>query len=614
MEILRGILERLFHITLISSMMFGVIVLIRMLFLRRIKAKFIYFLWIIFLIRLIFPWEIPFQMSVENFVPVFFEEYKESREIINTHNINEDLITYGSVEKEIYEYSTWSNKVMNVFVYIWLFGIFAIMLFPIISYKTLMKAIDEDERSEDQRIVVLAYKAAKEARVNRLQIRYSYYLDTPALIGLFYPMIIIPHDMLSYDDEVIYHILLHELVHYGEQHLLFQWAFWLVKAIYWFNPIVWIAHEWMKMDAEYACDDEVLHILGQEQYSNYGHNLIELSAHQGKRSYAIHASGLVNNGKELRKRIERIGNGKKKWRILEVVTVLILIVMIPLFFTVEGEAIANRTWSVRKALTGKTIKSDRFSLEPSTYSYDSKTGEFIITMDYDVDQAFYDEVFYNSYVLSFGLTFPQSYNKDVRENSGRDTVVLSEAVKASEPLTLKFKIDDYNIEAYGEPVLIFLGYEIGYNFQQDQQMTVDIRTEALPIEIIVDEQLTLEVVQAEATDDKNYTIGYKYQLNAPIEFEKEKLSYMTLSEEFSLYDQEGNLIPRQESSGGSSDDFSTSHIRVENPQLVDKVTMTIRGYRIRKDNVYLWGRSNYQTSDISYLWTLPIETKDVTYE
>ncbi len=85
------------------------------------------------------------------------------------------------------------------------------------------------------------------------------------------------------------------------------------------------------MDAEYACDDEVLHILGQEQYSNYGHNLIELSAHQGKRSYAIHASGLVNNGKELRKRIDRIGNGKKKWRILEVVTVLILIVMIPLF-------------------------------------------------------------------------------------------------------------------------------------------------------------------------------------------------------------------------------------------------------------------------------------------
>jgi beta-lactamase regulating signal transducer with metallopeptidase domain len=181
MEIFRGILERLFYITLISSMMFGVIVLIRMLFLRRIKAKFIYFLWIIFLIRLIFPWEIPFQTSVENFVPVVFEEYKQSREIIDTHNINEDLITYGSVEKEIYEYSTWSNKVMNVFVYIWLFGIFAIMLFPMISYKTLMKAIDEDERSEDQRIELLAYKAAKEARVNRLQIRYSYYLDTLVL-------------------------------------------------------------------------------------------------------------------------------------------------------------------------------------------------------------------------------------------------------------------------------------------------------------------------------------------------------------------------------------------------------------------------------------------------
>ncbi len=64
-----------------------------------------------------------------------------------------------------------------------------------------------------------------------------------------------------------------------------------------------------------------------------------------------------------------------------------------------------------KSTDRKTIKSDRFSLEPSTYSYDSKTGEFIITMDYDVDQAFYDEVFYNSYVLSFGLTFPKAITK-----------------------------------------------------------------------------------------------------------------------------------------------------------------------------------------------------------
>lgn len=614
MEILRGILERLFYISLVSSMMFGIIVIVRLLFLRRIKAKFMYFLWILFLIRLIFLWEIPLQTSIENYVPIVFEEFQESREIIANPQVNQKLITYGALEKEVYQSPNWSTRVMDILVYIWLFGVFSIMLFPLVSYLTLMKALEDDECSTDPRIDVLAYRAAKHAKVERLQIRYSYYMDTPALIGVIHPMIILPYEVLDYDDEVIYQILLHELVHFGSQHLIMQWGFWIVKAIYWFNPIVWIAHEWMKMDAEYACDDEVIAIMGEKKYQNYGNTLIQLASHQGKKNYAIHASGLVNSKKELYRRIGRISNGKKNWRGLEYVTVIVLIVMLPIFFTVEAQNVKMNVWSIEQAMNKKVSVGDTLSLEAKGYSYDSLTKEFRIVMDYTIAKWLREEIDNNAYALSFGLIFPESYNKQIRETAALERVELSETMQSGEPFVLTFNIDDYNLEGHGRPLLVFLGYEFSYNLMENEQIQVNLLQEEFPIKIEVNQYLTLEIIDADVTQDNSYEIRYAYEADAPILLDTDTPAYISLWDELYMYNSQGEEVKTSGSSGSSNDKYITKTIHLRESADVNTVILAIYGYQIYQENHLLYGTRSYQDIPQRHTWSLPINEEDIIYE
>ncbi len=595
-------------------MMFGIIVIVRSLFLRRIKAKFMYFLWILFLIRLIFLWEIPLQTSIENYVPIAFEEFQESREIIANPQVNQKLITYGALEKEVYQSPNWSTRVMDVLVYIWLFGVFSIMLFPLVSYLTLMKALEDDERSTDSRIDVLAYRAAKHAKVDRLQIRYSYYMDTPALIGVIHPMIILPYEVLDYDDEVIYQILLHELVHFGSQHLIMQWGFWIVKAIYWFNPIVWIAHEWMKMDAEYACDDEVIAIMGEKKYQNYGNTLIQLASHQGKKNYAIHASGLVNSKKELYRRIGRISNGKKKWRGLEYVTVIVFIVMLPIFFTVEAQNVKMNVWSIEQAMNKKVSVGDTLSLEAKGYSYDSLSKEFRIVMDYTIVKWLREEIDNNAYALSFGLIFPESYNKQIRETVVLERVELSETMQSGKPFVLTFNIDDYNLEGHGRPLLVFLGYEFSYNLMENEQIRVDLLQEEFPVKIEVNQYLTLEIIDADITQENSYEIRYAYEADAPILLDTDTPAYISLWDEFYMYNSQGEEVKTSGSSGSSNEKYITKTIHLRESGDVNTVILAIYGYQIYQENHLLYGARSYQDIPQRHIWSLPINEEDIIYE
>ncbi|MGH9937441.1 MAG: M56 family metallopeptidase, partial [Blastocatellia bacterium] len=74
-------------------------------------------------------------------------------------------------------------------------------------------------------------------------------------------------------------VMLHELSHVKRRDCLMQGLAQLACAIYWFNPLVWIAAWRLRVERELACDDHVLE--AGAKASDYASQLVEIASSFG---------------------------------------------------------------------------------------------------------------------------------------------------------------------------------------------------------------------------------------------------------------------------------------------------------------------------------------------
>ncbi len=126
----------------------------------------------------------------------------------------------------------------------------------------------------------------------------------PVTWGLVYPAILIPAAADAWPRALRRHVLLHELAHVRRFDALSQLAAQLALALFWFNPLVWLAVRRMRAEAENACDDYVLR--DGERPSAYAATLVALvDAHHGA-SVPAFASLSVGRRSELEQRVGAI--------------------------------------------------------------------------------------------------------------------------------------------------------------------------------------------------------------------------------------------------------------------------------------------------------------------
>jgi len=93
--------------------------------------------------------------------------------------------------------------------------------------------------------------------------------------GLVRPKVILPSAADDWTDERARVVLSHELAHIRRGDWIVQLSAELLRAFYWFNPLLWIACRRLRLESEHACDDEVVN-RGVEG-SDYATHLIELA-------------------------------------------------------------------------------------------------------------------------------------------------------------------------------------------------------------------------------------------------------------------------------------------------------------------------------------------------
>lgn len=143
---------------------------------------------------------------------------------------------------------------------------------------------------------MLAYAGISWIRI-RLRVReaveqdglyFCDHIETPFLLGWVHPKIYLPSDIAGED---VPYVAAHEKSHMRHGDHWWKPLGFVLLAVYWFNPMIWVAYLLFSRDLEYACDERAVRGLDTAWRKSYMQALIDCSA--SRRTLGLVAFGEV---------------------------------------------------------------------------------------------------------------------------------------------------------------------------------------------------------------------------------------------------------------------------------------------------------------------------------
>lgn len=100
-------------------------------------------------------------------------------------------------------------------------------------------------------------------------------IASPFLLGILHPRVYLPSGI---PDEQVPYILAHERAHRSRKDHLWKLLGFVLLAVYWFNPVMWLAYSLFCRDIELACDEMVIRKMGRGDKRAYSQALLSCAA------------------------------------------------------------------------------------------------------------------------------------------------------------------------------------------------------------------------------------------------------------------------------------------------------------------------------------------------
>ena len=187
-------------------------------------------------------------------------------------------------------------------------------------------------------------------------------IDTPFLFGILRPEIYIPFDMAEED---LPHIIRHELAHRKRRDYLVKPIAFLLLAVHWFNPCIWIAYKMLCKDMELACDEMVIRDMAARERKAYSRALLNCSVWKERAASVPVAFGELS----VKERIKNILNYKKPSVLAIGLGVVLCAALLFCFMTQRSMGDGKKI-----LLTNEAGKAGELADEPAGESVDLETG------------------------------------------------------------------------------------------------------------------------------------------------------------------------------------------------------------------------------------------------
>jgi len=315
--------------TFISSMGILLILLAKRVLSRHISARWQYNLGLLYFVLLVVP-----------FIPSSFFTSFNTASWINPlrHEGNAISFTsYGGGTVHMYENGWLQDFAISVDHYasgyfpaivfgIWVAGIitFALIIF---LYNRKIHLIKESAKFvEDTEIISLFDHCKAEIGVkSNISLGYSVLVESPMTMGFFKPIIVLPMAKISPTDTR--YALMHELEHCKRRDIQINSIICLLQVLYWFNPLVYIAFNQMRLDRELACDASILTKLPKEFHADYGRTLLNFVSRLSRQPSLVFATNMGGSKPQITKRIKHIASYTADSVLLKAKSVCLFIIM-----------------------------------------------------------------------------------------------------------------------------------------------------------------------------------------------------------------------------------------------------------------------------------------------
>jgi beta-lactamase regulating signal transducer with metallopeptidase domain len=150
---------------------------------------------------------------------------------------------------------------------------------------------------------------------------------SPALFGLFRLRLLLPVGMAEkFSPREMRYIFLHELAHVKRGDLWLNWLVTALQLVHWFNPLVWLAFARLRADRELACDELALVCAGDQVGESYGETVIKLLEGLSRPATIPGLVGILEDKRQMRRRISMIANFRKpgRWSVLAALLIAVV--------------------------------------------------------------------------------------------------------------------------------------------------------------------------------------------------------------------------------------------------------------------------------------------------